>query len=110
MSRVANDASHKDDSASGQIRGRGNAGTTQTAIDRMMGERRARAPAPAGAGEVNASAAEGAASATEGAIGAAAAEGASGAAAAEGASGAAAAEAERNPRRRPARAPPCETD
>jgi hypothetical protein len=59
-----------------------------------------------------ASATEGAsgAAAAEGASGAAAAEGASGAAAAEGASGAAAAEAERNPRRRPARAPPCETD
>jgi hypothetical protein len=59
-----------------------------------------------------ASATEGAsgAAAAEGASGADAAEGASGAAAAEGASGAAAAEAERNPRRRPARAPPCETD
>ena len=60
MSRVANDASHKDDSASGQIQGRAKAGTTQAAIDRMMGERRARASAPAGAGEVAASEAEGA--------------------------------------------------
>ena len=51
-----------------------------------------------------------AASAAEGASGADAAEGASGAVAAEGASGAAAAEAERNPHRRPALAPPCETD
>jgi hypothetical protein len=49
---VANDAAPEVDSASGQPRGRVQASTSQSTIARMMGEKRARASARAGAGEV----------------------------------------------------------
>ena len=47
MSQVAKEAAPEDGAAGGQIRGRANAGTTQSAIAKMMGQPRARAPTAA---------------------------------------------------------------
>ena len=47
MSQVAKEAAPEDGAAGGQIRGRANAGTTQSAISKMMGQPRARAPTAA---------------------------------------------------------------